>query len=93
VELFSSPNTSVPVAVTSSGDGLIFALLDHLLWTEQVEEAVTELARLMDQHGSIDERLLWIEGNVSELAYTNLKNAGWVESSDAFDKLETTMQD
>ena len=93
VELFSSPNTSVPVAVTSSGDGLIFAPLDHLLWTEQVEEAVTELARLMDQHGSIDERLLWIEGNVSELAYTNLKNAGWVESSDALDKLETTMQD
>jgi hypothetical protein len=92
-ELLSSPDGSVPVAITQSGDGLIFAPLDHLLWTEETEEVATELARLMDEHGGSDEHLLWIEGDVSDLALASLKSQGWVESSDAFDKLESKIQD
>lgn len=92
-EIIASPTGLVPVIITKSGDGIIFAPLDHLLWTEEVEEAVTELARLMDQHGVSDEHLLWVEGDVSELALTKLKSGGWVEKSEAFDKLEKIIKD
>ena len=47
----------------------------------------------MDEHGGSDEHLLWIEGDVSDLALASLKSQGWVESSDAFDKLESIIQD
>jgi len=92
-EIIASPTGLVPVVITKSGDGIIFAPLDHLLWTEEVEEAVTDLAGLMDAHGGSDERLLWVEGDVSELALTKLKSGGWVEKSEAFDKLEKITKD
>lgn len=93
MEILASPNGLVPVAITKSGDGTIFAPLDHLLWTKEVEESTNRLAGLMDDHGGSDERLLWVEGNVSELALSNLKSHGWVESSEAFDKLEKMIRE
>ena len=92
-ELLSSPDGSIPVAISQSGDGLIFAPLDHLLWTEETEEVATGLARLMDEHGGSDEHLRWIEGDVADLALASLKSQGWVESSDAFDQLEAKIND
>lgn len=92
-EILGSPKGLVPVAITKSGDGMIFAPLDYLLWTEEVEEAVGQLAKLMDNHGGSDEHLLWVEGDVSDLALANLKSSGWVESSPSFDKLEAILKE
>ena len=92
-EIIASSTALVPVVITTSGDGIIFAPLDQLSWTEEVEEVVTELARLMDEHGGSDEHLLWVEGDISELALTKLKSGGWVEKSAAFDKLERIIKD
>ena len=87
-EIIASPNGLVPVIITKSGDGVIFAPLDRLLWTKEVEEVLIELARRMDEHGGSDDHLLWVEGDVSELALTNLKSGGWVETSEGFSKME-----
>ena len=92
-ELLKSPIGSVPVAITRSGNGLIFAPLDMLLWTEDVESTIAEVALLMDEHGGSNKHLLWIEGDVSALALASLEFAGWVESSAAFDKLHAIMKD
>ncbi len=87
-EILAFPNGLVPVIITKSGDGVIFAPLDRLLWTKEVEEVLIELARRMDEHEGSDDHLLWVEGDVSELALTNLKSSGWVETSEAFNKME-----
>ncbi len=91
-ELLKSPIGSVPVAITRSGNGLMFAPLDMLSWTEDVESTITEVAQLMDEHGGSNKHLLWVEGDVSDLALASLKSAGWVESSGAFDKLHSIMK-
>jgi hypothetical protein len=72
---------------------LIFAPLDMLMWTEDVESKIAEVALLMDEHGGSNKHLLWIEGDVSDLALASLESTGWVESSAAFDKLHTIMKD
>lgn len=92
-EITASSTALVPVVITKSGDGIVFAPLDQLFWTEEVEEVVTELARLMDEHGGSDKHWLWVEGDISELAFTRLKSDGWVEKSEAFDKLEKIIKD
>ena len=45
------------------------------------------MTRIMDEHGGANERLLWVEGDISELALANLRSRGWSETSDAFRKL------
>jgi hypothetical protein len=92
-EIMASPTVLVPVVVSKAGDGLIFAPLDQLLWTKQAEAAINELGALMDKHGGAKEHLLWVEGKVSNLALSNLKSGGWVETSKGFDKLEKIVKD
>lgn len=93
IEIISAPGRLVPVFITKSGDGIVFAALDYLPWTREVAEAVTEMTSLMDKHGGSDEHLLWVTGNTSDLALARLKSAGWVETSKAFSKLKTTIKD
>ncbi len=85
-ELFSGHQGMVPAAITASGDGLIFAPLDQLLWTEEIETALERLAKLVDDHGASDDHLLWVEGRVSDLALAQLTASGWVESTERLDK-------
>jgi hypothetical protein len=87
-ELVASPNGFVPIAITESGTGMVFAPLDHLLWTEGVETALTDMVRLMDEHGGGKEHALWVEGVFSPLALERLSASSWVKTSKAFDKLK-----
>lgn len=87
-EFVPSANGFVPIAITKSGAGMVFAPLDHLLWTEDVEAALTDMARLMDEHGGGREHALWVEGEFSPLALERLSASSWVETSKAFDKLK-----
>ena len=91
-KLISVPNGLVPVAITQSGDGLIVAPLDHLLWTEEIATATQKLRKLIDASGAIDENLLWVEGQVSDMALARLNTNGWVESTDGFDKVEAMIK-
>ena len=91
--ILSSPSGLIPVVITRSGDGIVFAPVDKLLWTPQVEESVGKLAKLMDEHGGKDEHLFWVEGGVSKLALANLKSGGWVQASQAVDKLEQLIKE
>ena len=84
-ELMSLPNGMVPAAVTVSGDGLIFAPLDQLLWTEEIATALEKVAKLVSDHGASDEQIMWIEGRISKIAMTQLVASGWVESTQRFD--------
>ncbi len=92
-ELMALPNGMVLAAVTASGDGLIFAPLDQLLWTEEIAMALARMAKLIDDHGATDEHLIWVEGRVSDLALAQLSATGWVESAGRFDKLESMTSD
>jgi len=92
-EFISAPNGLVPAALTASGDALIFAPLDQLLWTEEIATALERMAKLIDDHGATREHLMWVEGRVSDLAVAQLSATGWVESKMRFDKLETTTSD
>lgn len=93
VELMSLPNGMVPAALTANGDGLIIAPLDQLLWTEEIAAALERMAKLINDHGATDEHLMWVEGRVSDLALAQLSAAGWVESTEHFDKLESVVTD
>jgi hypothetical protein len=88
-ELMSTPNGLVPVALTASGDGLLFLPLDHLLWTEEVAMALEKLVKLVDDHGATNEHLMWVEGRVSDLALAQLSTSGWMKSTEHFDNLES----
>ena len=92
-EFMSAPGGLVPAALTASGNGLIFAPLDQLLWTEEIAAALERLAKLIDDHGATREHLMWVEGRVSDLAVAQLSATGWVESTERFDKLETATTD
>ena len=70
------PNGMVPAAVTASGDGLIFAPLDQLLWTEEIAAALERMAKLIDDHGATDDHLMWVEGRVSDMALAQLSATG-----------------
>jgi hypothetical protein len=78
----------VPVVITESGDGLIFAALDHLLWTEEVAQAVNTIEEIMDANSTSGEQLIWIEGVVSEMAASNLAGLGWDQQPRGMDKLK-----
>jgi len=56
----------IPVSITKSGDGLVFAALGRLLWTEEVAEAVQTITKKMDDNGVSGSRLLWTEGEMSK---------------------------
>lgn len=92
-ELMSVPNGLVPVAITESGEGLIMAPLDHLLWTEEIALAAGRLSKLIDDHGADDEHLIWIQGRVSDMALAQLSATGWVGSTEGFQKLELMIRD
>jgi len=92
-KLMSTPNGLVPVAVTESGDGLIFAPLDHLLWTEEIAAAVEKLGTLIDANSGTKSILMWIEGQVSDMALAQLSAVGWLESTAGFEKLKTMVKD
>ena len=78
----------VPVVITESGDGLIFAALDHLLWTEEVAQAVDKIEKTMNANTISGENMIWIEGVVSELATAKLADAGWCYESEGLKKVE-----
>ena len=78
----------MPVVITESGDGLIFAALDHLLWTEEVAQAVDKIEKTMDANTISGENMIWIEGVVSELATAKLADAGWRYESEGLKKVE-----
>jgi hypothetical protein len=86
-EFVARPDGLVPVAITESGNGMIFAPMDQLLWTEGVETAVVDIAGLMDEHGGGKEHAVWIDGEFSPLALKNLESKGWVAIPKAFEKL------
>jgi len=87
-EFVTSATGFVPIAITESGNGVVFAPLDRLLWTEGVEKALTEMAMLMDQHGADKQHALWVDGEFSPLALRNLTSNDWVPTSRAFEKLK-----
>ena len=93
IELMSVPSGLVPVAITESRDGLIFAPLDQLLWTEEVAAAMERLGKLIDDHGAIDQNLIWVGGRVSDMALARLSASGWVESTEDFQKLEAMIKE
>jgi hypothetical protein len=92
-EFISVPGGSIPVAITESGNGLIFIPVDHLLWTEEVAVGAERLAKLMDDHDTTGENLTWVEGRVSDIALAGLNAIGWVDSTEAFEKLEVMVKD
>jgi len=67
----------VPVVLNASGNGLIFAPLDQLLWTEEIATALERLAELFDDHAATNEHLIWVEGRVSDLALAQSSATGW----------------
>ena len=76
-EFMSAPNGMVPVVLNASGNGLIFAPLDQLLWTEEIATALERLAELFDDHAATNEHLIWVEGQVSDLALAQSSATGW----------------
>ena len=88
-EFLSLSGGMVPVVITASGDGLIIAPVDQLLWTEQIATALERMHKLIVDHGATDEQLMWVDGRISDLAMTQLTATGWVESKEIFDKLES----
>lgn len=93
IELMSVPSGLVPVAITESRDGLVFVPLDQLLWTEEVAAAMERLGKLIDDHGAIDQNLMWVGGRVSDMALARLSASGWVELTEDFQKLEAMIKD
>ncbi len=87
-EFVTSSNRFVPIAITDSGTGVVFAPLDQLLWTEAVDTTLAGMARLMDEHGGGKERSLWVEGEFSPLALKNLTSNDWLPVSNAIDKFK-----
>jgi hypothetical protein len=78
----------LPIAITEAGDGLIFAALDHLLWSEEVAAGVAELDQLMDTNSSSGKSQIWIEGMVSEMATAKLSESGWQFESQGMEKVQ-----
>ncbi len=93
IELISFPDGLVSVAITGSGDGMIFAPVDQLLWTEEIAMGLESLAKLIDDHGATDESLIWVDGRVSDMALAQLSATGWVDSTEGFQKLEAMTRD
>lgn len=87
------PEGLVPVAITESENGLVLAPVDHLLWTEEVAAAADRLGKLIDDHGTTGENLMWVDGRVSDIALVGLNATGWVESPETFEKLEVMIKD
>lgn len=92
-EFVMSPTGYIPIMITESGTSVVFAALDHLLWTEGVEKTLAEMASLMEKSGGGQERLLWLEGQFSSLASENLAAAGWVEKSGGFGRGPAVMEE
>ena len=93
IELMPVPSGLVPVAITESRDGLVFVPLDQLLWTEELAAAMERLGKLIDDHGAIDQNLIWVGGRVSDMALARLSASGWLESTEDFQKLEAMIKD
>lgn len=92
-EFLNSPTGLVPIAITDSGSGMVFAPLDQLLWTEGIDKALSDMARVMDDNGGGKEHAVWVEGEASPLASERLASNGWVSISNAFDKLKATSKE
>ena len=76
---FLDPTTGLlPIAITESGTGMVFAPLDQLLWTEGVDKALRDMAKAMDEHGGGKEHAVWVEGEISPLALERLSSSGWL---------------
>jgi len=86
-EFVASRPGYAPVVITESGMGVIFAPLDQLLWTKDMETKLAEDAGLIDGHGG-SQLDLWVEGEFSPLALERLAANGWVTTANAFEKLE-----
>lgn len=92
-EFVASRPGYAPVAITESGEGVIFAPLDQLLWTEDVETKLAEDAGLIDGNGGGKQHDLWVEGEFSPLAIERLTANGWVTTAKAFEKLEDVSEE
>ena len=82
------PDGMLPVLIAESGEALVFAPLDYLLWTEEAAGAVKRLNALLKQQGITGDSHLWIEGQVSELAESSLQALNWGVSENGFQKLQ-----
>lgn len=86
-EFMSAPDMVVPAAITASGDGLIIAPVDQLLWTREIEAALVRVTNLIEDHGATDEHVMWVEGRVSNQAMDQMSSRGWVRSDAHFERL------
>ena len=66
---------------------MLFGALDHLLWTEEVAEALVEIDRVLDANSSSGKSQLWVEGIVSEMAAQKLVESGWQYESKILEKV------
>lgn len=78
-EFISLPNRFMPAIITDEGNGLIVAALDQLSWTEDVLRGVEAFDILFRDRLAGGEKLLWAEGQISDLASGYLQSRGWEE--------------
>jgi len=91
-KLLRVPEGMLPVAVTENDTALLFAPSDYFIWTEEIAEATARFDRLINDLGFTKEKQLWTEGEVSTMALSQLKAAGWSVSPGAFKKLKTMIE-
>lgn len=92
-EFIASPTGYIPIVIAGSGKGIVFAPLDQLLWTEEVDKEAAEMARLMDEHGGGKEHLLWVDGRASASMLSGLQSTGWEVTQAAFTWLEQASEE
>ncbi|MEJ2176996.1 MAG: hypothetical protein P8Y12_03390 [Gammaproteobacteria bacterium] len=88
IQLFSSSNSGLPLALTESGSMALFVPVDYLLWTQQVSEAAIRITEEMNQAASHQIREVWVLGQVSSKAQTGLTSAGFK----VFDRSDERLQ-
>lgn len=92
IEIITVENGLLPIGITTSKKGVMFAPLDQFLWTEEMATAMARLATLIDAHGITKESLIWVGGRVSDQALSQLSASGWVESTEALKGLEAKIR-
>ena len=88
-KLLRVPEGMLPLAVTENDTAILFAPLDYIMWTEEAAEAIARFDILIGDTVAVKEKQLWVQGRVSTIAASRLKEAGWVVSTGGFKKLET----
>jgi hypothetical protein len=81
-------NAVLPMAESKSGNLIFIAPLDYFSWTQSSSEVSVKLTEELEKVSSNSEREVWVQGNVSEMARTNLNALGWV----VFDQSKRRLQ-